>query len=189
MENEEKQEQGYDEVQEVEEITKEQAEETSKPTPKRPGALSFVLILSMIGSGWSILMNLLSGFTRSILGFAMNGDPSELSEELSTIYSDTMGIDPALVAETMERFMEIPAYYYLISAVLYIVSLIGVIMMWKMKKKGFHFYTLAQLLALLLTAMLGKAYIGMGDVMMTLLFVAFYAVNFFKKTDFSDERN
>jgi len=25
----------------------------------------------------------------------------------------------------------------------------------------------------------------MGDIMMTLLFVAFYAVNFFKKTDYS----
>jgi hypothetical protein len=55
--------------------------------------------------------------------------------------------------------------------------------MWKMRKTGFHVYTLAQLLVLLITALLGKAYISMGDVMMTLLFVAFYAVNFFKKTD------
>ena len=96
-----------------------------------------------------------------------------------------MGIDPAMMAETMERFMEIPSYYYIITTILYIASLVGVIMMWKMRKTGFHVYTLAQLLVLLMTAMLGKAYIGMGDIMMTLLFVAFYAVNFFKKTDYS----
>lgn len=187
MGNEEKQEQGCNDVQEVEEIGVEQSEYTPKPRPKRSGGLSFVLILSMIGSGWSILINLISAFTRSIFGAMMEGDTAQLSEEISEMYSETMGIDSAMMAETMDRFMEIPSYYYIITSMLYIVSLVGVIMMWNMKKKGFHFYTLAQLLVLLITAMLGKAYIGMGDVMMTLLFVAFYAVNFFKKTDFVKE--
>lgn len=186
MENEEKQEHGYNEVQEVKEPIIEQIDESFKPTPKRPGALSFVLILSMIGSGWCILMNLMSAITRSLLASMMeNSDTAQLSESISTMYSNSMGIDPAIMAETMERFMEIPAYYYIITSLLYIASLVGVIMMWKMRKTGFHVYTLAQLLVLLITAMLGKAYIGMGDIMMTILFVAFYAVNFFKKTDYS----
>ena len=183
MENEEKQEHGYNEVQEVKEPIIEQTDENFKPTPKRPGALSFVLILSMIGSGWCILMNLMSAITRSLLASMMeNSDTAQLSESISTMYSNSMGIDPAIMAETMERFMEIPAYSYIITSLLYIASLVGVIMMWKMRKTGFHVYTLAQLLVLLITAMLGKAYIGMGDIMMTILFVAFYAVNFFKKT-------
>jgi len=186
MENEEKKELGYNDVYEAKEPGMEQNEETFNPTPKRPGALTFVLILSMIGSGWSILMSLMSAFTRSVFGTMMeNGDSAQLTEKISTMYSDTMGIDPAMMAETMERFMEIPSYYYIITTILYIASLVGVIMMWKMRKTGFHVYTLAQLLVLLMTAMLGKAYIGMGDIMMTLLFVAFYAVNFFKKTDYS----
>lgn len=186
MENEEKQEYSYNDAQEVKETGIEHNEEPFNPTPKRPGALTFVLILSMIGSGWSILMNLMSAITRSVFGTMMeNGDSAQLTEKISTMYSDTMGIDPAIMAETMERFMEIPSFYYVITAILYIASLVGVIMMWKMRKTGFHVYTLAQLLVLLMTAMLGKAYIGMGDIMMTLLFVAFYAVNFFKKTDYS----
>lgn len=183
MENEEKREQGYDEIQEVEEIGVESNEESPTFRPKRSGGLSFVLILSMIGSGWNILAHFLSAVSVALMGTMVENNGGEIPEELMTMYSQMTSLEPQMITETINRFLEIPTYYYIFAAMLYIVSLVGVVMMWKMRKTGFHVYTLAQLLVLLITALLGKAYISMGDVMMTLLFVAFYAVNFFKKTD------
>jgi Ca2+/Na+ antiporter len=55
--------------------------------------------------------------------------------------------------------------------------------MWKLKKLGFHLYTMAQIIMLIMLALLGRAHIGPGDIMLTVLFVVFYALAFFKKND------
>jgi ABC-type transport system involved in cytochrome bd biosynthesis fused ATPase/permease subunit len=49
--------------------------------------------------------------------------------------------------------------------------------MWRLRKSGFHLYTLAQLLVLLITVLfLGRGALSLGSVMFTLLFVVYYYI-------------
>lgn len=179
MENDNKQE--YQEYNDTTEVADNQTSNT--PTPaKRTGGMTFVLILSMIGSGWGILVNLLWGLTQPIMSSIWQTNNNQLPDELMAVYSQMEGFDAEVMNDIMRSFLNIPQYHYLLLALFSAMSLAGVIMMWKMRKTGFHCYTLAQLMMLLLTAFLGKAYIGVGDIMITLLFVAFYAINIFKPT-------
>lgn len=177
MENDNNQE--YQEYSESNEVVDNQPD--NNPTPaKRTGGMTFVLILSMIGSGWNILINLLWGLTHPIMSSIWDTNNQQLPDEIMAVYSQMDGFDPEVMNDIMRSFLNIPQYHYLLLALFSAMSLAGVIMMWKMRKTGFHCYTLAQLMMLLLTAFLGKAYIGVGDIMMTLLFVVFYAINIFK---------
>jgi hypothetical protein len=47
--------------------------------------------------------------------------------------------------------------------------------MWKLRRSGFHFYAIAQLLMLVLPLLfMGKGFLGLGDVMFTALFLLIY---------------
>ena len=75
----------------------------------------------------------------------------------------------------LEQFFETPRSFFLCSALLYALSLTGVILMWNLRKIGFHLYTLAQLLVMLVTLLfLGRERLPLGDIMFTLLFVIYY---------------
>lgn len=169
-------------IEEIKEYNEEITNNDKQPAPKRNGAMTFVLILSMIGSGWSILANMISGLSYSIVSTMMESNDGKLPDELTNLYSEIGNVDPTIMNEMFLMFLNIPQYHYFLIALFSALSFTGIILMWKMRKTGFHFYTLAQLMILLLTAILGKAYIGVGDIMMTLLFIAFYAMNIFKPT-------
>ena len=82
---------------------------------------------------------------------------------------------PGEMAVTMERMMEVPRLFYAGCSLLYALSLTGVILMWNLRPSGFHCYTLAQLLLLVVPVLfLGREYLGLGDCMMTILFVGTY---------------
>ena len=82
---------------------------------------------------------------------------------------------PDSMTVAIEEFLNTPRSFFLWSALLYAVSLAGVILMWRLQKIGFHLYTLAQLFVLLITVLfLGKERLPLGDVMFTLLFVTYY---------------
>jgi hypothetical protein len=77
----------------------------------------------------------------------------------------------------VEQLFETPRSFFLCSALLYGLSLAGVILMWNLRKSGFHLYTLAQLLILLVTLLfLGRERVPLGDIMFTLLFITYYYV-------------
>lgn len=52
--------------------------------------------------------------------------------------------------ESIEMFMNVDKTYFLFQAILYAASLTGVYFMWNLKKTGFHLYTVAQVLVLIL---------------------------------------
>ena len=107
-------------------------------------------------------------FSSIILGFAaptiveMNNDGTlPISEKFSV---------------AVDSLSRIPQYYFFITALFWALSFYGALAMWKLRKTGFHCYTLAQLIILLLTVViLGKANLSLGDVMFTILFIAYYA--------------
>ena len=124
--------------------------------------LRIILVLSIIGSGFSFFGNLMTGLMFPTLKTMFEAGTMAFPDEM-TVY--------------MERMFSIPRQYFLYSALLYGMSLAGVIMMWNLRKSGFHLYTLAQLLVLLITMLfLGKEYVALGDIMFTLLFIVYYYI-------------
>ncbi len=123
-------------------------------------SLNIVLILSMIGSGLYCLSSLSWGLTAPTIQQMVDAGAIKIQDSMTVAF---------------EQMIETPRSFYLWSALLYAVSLTGVILMWKLRKLGFHLYTLAQLFVLVITVLfLGKERLLLGDVMFTLLFVTYY---------------
>lgn len=78
---------------------------------------------------------------------------------------------------TLESFLNTPRQYFVICTLLYITSVVGAAMMWNIRRAGFHLYTVAQLLVLVITALfLGRSRVMLGDIMLTLLFITVYFI-------------
>ena len=127
-------------------------------------SLRVVLVLSMIGSGFMLLNYLLTGL---------------MLPTMRTLYFSGSLTFPAEMTTYIEQTLETPRSFFLCCSILYAMSLAGVIAMWKLRKSGFHLYAMAQLLVLLVTILfLGRDHISLGDVMLTLLFIAYYYIAF-----------
>ena len=49
------------------------------------------------------------------------------------------------------------------------------LLMWQLRKNGFHCYTLAKLMLMLMPLLfLDRSYVGFGDMMMAVLFIVYY---------------
>ena len=125
-------------------------------------SLRIVLVLTFIGSGVSALSFLSTGIMLPLM--------QEMRDNGMVDFSGVM-------AEAYDMFLAMPQSYYLVGAVLYALSLTGALMMWDLRKNGFHFYTIAQLL-LIVSALVfvGRMGVQVGDVMLTVLFVAYYYI-------------
>ena len=94
---------------------------------------------------------------------------------MQQVYADTPGLLPEEFSVMMQRMFEMPRGYFAGAGLLYVLEVLGAALMWRLRWTGFHCYTLARLLLLLLPLLfLGRGFVGLGDVMMALLFVAVY---------------
>lgn len=130
----------------------------SKELPKRPDLLKVLCILSFIGSG-------LAFFTYTVISISFR----EFQIALEDLQLDLPQID--LIKNAGRGF-------YVSGLILYGSSLFGAIQMWKLRKAGFHFYTMAQAL------LLAHPYIFLGmegfpwlPLIITTAFVMLYARN------------
>lgn len=122
--------------------------------------LRVLLVLSMIGSGFSFL-----GY--AVMAAAMPAVQAAFGQMQQQV--------PAELAVAYERLFAMPRLFFAVSAVLCALSLLGVTLMWRLRRAGFHCYALAQLLLLIVPVLfLGKEFLGLGDIMFTALFVAAY---------------
>ena len=122
--------------------------------------LHVLLVLTMVWAG-------LSCFAYLMMGLLM---PS-----MQTIYEQSPGMMPEEFTVMIQRLFEIPRGYYAGAGVLYGLEVLGAALMWRLRWTGFHCYTLARLLLLLLPLLfIGKGFVGVGDIMMALLFIVVY---------------
>ena len=126
--------------------------------PKRPQLLSILCILTFVGSG------------VSALGYLMVSVDFETSiRVLEVLYANMPEVSYILQA---------PRDFFVVSFFLSALSVLGAILMWNLRKIGFHIYTLAQLINLVVPLL----YFG-GDnnpllsIVITALFVYLYARN------------
>ena len=142
-------------------ITENDYQPTNAPNVRPPVFFYIMLVLSMVNAGMTFFSSIILGFAAPTIVEMNNDGTLPISEKFSV---------------AVDSLSRIPQYYFFITALFWALSFYGALAMWKLRKTGFHCYTLAQLIILLLTVViLGKANLSLGDVMFTILFIAYYA--------------
>lgn len=127
---------------------------------KRPTSLSMLCILTFIGSGISLLSSIFV-----ISAFDLIPDVIEQTK-----------IPEA--EQMLDLIIAAGRAFFAYMGILYAFSLAGAIMMWKLRKTGFHFYVSSQLLMLALPLIMIDGYqIPFSTILLTASFVLGYALN------------
>ena len=125
---------------------------------RRPELLTVLCILSFVGSGLAVFSNLF---------IYMSFD------EVITIIEDY-----ELGLPEFEMIMSGGKRFFITGFFLYSISLLGAIQMWKLRKIGFHLYTVAQIFILLLPVVFIEAYqFSVISLLLTIAFVLAYFSN------------
>jgi len=126
---------------------------------KRPQLLTFLCILSFIGSGLGSVSNLFVYFNHELILEMLQ---EEAFQELEYNF---------------EMFAKVNRNYFIISGLLQIISFNGVRFMWKLRRAGFHLYAIAQLLMLIVSTIYIYKPIDtfpMFDLLLTTVFILLY---------------
>lgn len=125
--------------------------------------LHILLVISFVVSGYNLLSYLLMGLTLPTM------------RELMPNMIATMPEKYQAATLMVEKMLELPQWYFLVVALLNAVSVLGLILMWKLKKNGFHCYTLSKLVLMALPMMfLDRSFVSIGDMMLAVLFIVYY---------------
>ena len=143
---------------------------------KRPEMLTVICILSFINAVYNAIINFVSfafyDKLQSIFEQMRNGEGmfEEMAEQIGDSY-ETM-------AEASAMAFSVGRGYYFIEMLLFVASFVGVLMMWRLQKKGFHVYTISQILMLIATSIFVVSKLGsgfpFGPILWTALFVMMY---------------
>ena len=101
--------------------------------PKRTQLLQVLCILTFIGSGLSLVSNL----TMFML--------IDMINELYNNGSFSIWLE-GMNAEAFEILISVDRSFFMAQAAVYVLAIFGAYQMWNLKKIGFHFYTIAQIL-------------------------------------------
>ncbi len=122
--------------------------------------LHILLVITFIFAGLSTVVYLMMGAMLPMVQNYYAANPSVLPEQFGA---------------AMERMLEVPRTYYIGCAMLYALEVLGAAFMWTLRPAGFHCYTLARLLLIIMPLLfLGRGFVGIGDVMFAILFIFIY---------------
>ncbi|HEY9115309.1 MAG TPA: hypothetical protein VIN10_11475 [Bacteroidales bacterium] len=138
-------------------------EEQPKTKIPRPELLKLLCILTFIGSGLSMLSN--------VALFSVIDQIREMFAE-DPIYM-VFGVEM-----NMSIFLNVNPWFFMIQAVLYSLSFSGALQMWKLNKIGFHIYSVAQILLLIVPKIfIPDMPFPAIDLILTGSFIYFYYLN------------
>jgi hypothetical protein len=147
------------------------------PTPKRPDGLTVACVLSFINAGWFALANLITFLSYNLM-------KSMVTDENYLEMMEKFVPDVDEFEATMEAQFAVSRVSYLLQALLYVGSFIGVLYMWRLQKKGFHIYAISQILLLIVTAVFVTSVTGApiwGSVILTAIWIGIYFI-YYRKT-------
>ena len=156
--------------------------ETINPTqqPKRPTGMTILLVLSFLNACLNIFSSIIMYFFTPLLAEMMkNGELEEAMAPFMTSGNEEMR---TAMMDSMTALSNIKPIYYLLMLVLFIGSLIGVIRMFKLDKRGIHFYAISQLLMLIASSVYKYPMMHPSpfttDLMLTAMFILVYYLYF-----------
>lgn len=147
------------------------------PEPQRPSGLTVWCVLSFINAGWQILANIVTFLMYNLMKEI--GQSEEYLEMMEKFAPNVDDIESAMQAQ-----FAVSRVSYLIQALLFAASFIGVAYMWKLQKKGFHIYAIAQILILIATAVFVTSVTGaslVSPVILTAIWIGIYFI-YYRKT-------
>ena len=154
-----------------------QLNEFETPKPQRPSGLTVACILSFINAGWQFTANLISFLSFNLMK-SMTTDENYL-ELMEKFIPDMDEFEEAMALQ-----FSVNRIYYLLVALLFAASFVGVLFMWKLQKRGFHFYAIAQILILIATAVFVTSVTGasiIGPAVLTAIWIGIYFI-YYRKT-------
>ena len=140
--------------------------------------LKVLLVLTFISAGLNL-------FSYGILSLSLPWFKQTLA--------DNPGLVPEQVQTTFDMILGLPRSFFSVSALLYALELLGAVLMWKLRRSGFHCYTLSRLLLLLIPVLfIGRDYLRIGEIMFAALFILAYylilkSLDVFKAKDDLDD--
>jgi len=137
-------------------------DEQQQPIPNEAGPnlilLKILCVITFVGSGLGFISYGIIGLIHDLFSSNLSLIPDEQNREL---------IGMLLSAGRM---------FFFLNALLYAASLAGAILLWRMKKMGFHLYTASQLLLLILPMAYIKQFPMPGaNIFLTILFIWGYS--------------
>ncbi len=159
---------------------------TNQLTPQRPKGMMFFLILSLINACSKIISSLVSFFVIPTAAKMM--ETGQLQETYEPIFTMMKWGEDEIDAflSNLQASLSISPNYHLIQALLFIGSLVGVIMMFKLDKRGFHIYSISQICMLINASVFlypkQPQSTFFFDLMFTLAFIFLY-YTFFKRIE------
>ncbi len=139
---------------------------------ERPSSLTIVCVLSALNAVYQTISNIsVWGMYNKFQEFL--DESSEMYEQMSDIMGDTW----EQMALMYSNIFSVNRSYYLLCCIFYIVSFVGVMQMWRLNKRGFHIYTIAQILILIVSTIFVYNIPNSSpifDLIMTAIFVMFY---------------
>ena len=146
---------------------------------KRPTGMTILLVLSFINACWNIMRSIVMYVTTPQMAKMLEtGQLEEMMEPFSAMGEDfTKSMN-----ESISILSQVNPNYYLILLVLFVVSLVGVIRMFKNDKRGFHLYSIAQICMLIAHSVfiypLQKPSPFTSDLLLTAIFILLYYLYF-----------
>lgn len=147
------------------------------PKPARPFLMEAFCVLSFINAGFQFLSNILWFLAYNIMQEL--GESEEYYEMMEKFAPDMEEVEA-----TMQAQLAVSRMSYLLMALLFVGSFIGVLYMWKQLKKGFHIYAISQILILIVTAIFVTSVTGtsiLGSVILTAIWIGIYYI-YYRKT-------
>jgi hypothetical protein len=78
--------------------------------------------------------------------------------------------------DLIELLLSAGRIFFLLNAILYAVSFVGALLLWKMRKVGFHLYTISQILLLIIPLAYIQGFpMAAGTIFLTVLFIWGYS--------------
>lgn len=130
-------------------------------SPQRPVFLKVLCILTFVSAGFSSIISLLTPVMAEPLIEFMQNAPNYNEEQMAD----------AII------YLRAGWGYHSLMCLLHAASLAGAVLMWKLKKIGFHVYALANLAALLAPTLMFSFPFSWFGIMLTAGFIAMYAMN------------
>jgi hypothetical protein len=158
---------------------------------KRPTAMTIFLVLSFINACWNILRSVIMYFSTPMMAkMVENGEFEDAMEPFIATFGEEMR---QTMMESMALLTSINPKYYLFMLVLFIGSLIGVLRMFKWDKRGFHIYSISQILMLINASVyvypLQHPSPFTYDLLLTAMFILMYYLYFKRKEQIENQQS
>lgn len=138
-------------------------EEQSYPEQelKRPRFLTLLCILTFISTGFSIIGSIITTPMADFMIEFIRHSPEYNPDEYATLFV----------------LWKMGWGFYLAILLFTLLSLTGALLMWNLKKNGFHFYTIANIILVYLPVVWAGTPLNIATVFMSAAFIGMYALH------------